>query len=110
MLRRFPAAALWPGPREQGTRSSRAPINREPLDPDRKANCRNGVTCSETRQQPVIAAARNKRVTGAFRVGQLENQPRVVVETAAEGGREPQPLDVDAARLEKARAAFKLVK
>src|SRR6185437_13055804 len=101
MPRRSPAAGLWPERRERETRSSCPPIDPEPFDPDREADGGNGVSGAEARHQPVIASAGDKRVASAFRIGQLEDQPRIVIEAAAEGGRELQPFDVDAACFEE---------
>ena len=82
----------------------------EPLDPDREADRRDRLARAEPRQQAVVAAAGDQLPGGArTRIVQLEHEAGVVVEAAAERGREADAGDVDAARRQKAGAALEQV-
>src|SRR5712691_8736576 len=91
-------------------RSCGASAGRKPLDPGRKAHRRNGLVAAEPGEQAVIAPAGDQLPGGAsLRIVQLEHEARVVIEAAAEGGRELDPADVDAARGQKAGAALEQI-
>src|SRR5262249_56866384 len=80
---------------------------RQPLDPTRKPAADDRPALAEPREQPVIAAARHQRADRApERVVQLEHETGVIVEAAAEAGREANAGDVDAARGQQGGAAF----
>src|SRR5206468_1029156 len=65
---------------------------------------------SKTREQPVIAPARDKlALVVEFSVVQLEHKTGVVIEPASEGGREADARNLHALRREKSGAAFEQV-
>ena len=80
------------------------------LDPDRKADRGDRRLGAEPGEQFVVAAAGDQRpVRRGRRIVQLEHEAGVVVEAAAIGGREADAADIDAARGEKAGAAFEQI-
>src|SRR5882724_12375249 len=91
-------------------RSCGASAGGKPLDPGREAHRRNGPGAAEPGEQAIIAPAGDQLPGGAsLRIVQLEHEARVVVEAAAEGGREPDAAHVDAARGQKAGAALEQI-
>src|SRR5689334_8017486 len=91
-------------------RSCGASAGNKPLDPGREAHRWNGLGAAEPGQQAVVAPASNQLPLGAsLRIVQLEHEARVVVETAAEGGRELDAADIDATRRQKSSAALEQI-
>ena len=119
---------LEPGAREEGFGVFLQPALGRHGDDERRRSCarsRNAASRSiqtakptagialgaaEPREQPVIAPAGDE-LAGGRRAGivQLEHEAGVVVEPAAEGGREADAPDIDAARGKKAGAALEQV-
>src|SRR5215467_12575363 len=82
----------------------------KPLDPRRKAHGRNRLGAAESGEQTVIAPASDQLPGGtSLRIVQLEHEARVVVEAAAEGGRELDAANVDATRGQEAGAALEQI-
>src|SRR3977135_753395 len=91
-------------------RSCGASASGKPLDPGREAHRWNGLGTAEPGEQAIIAPAGDQLPGGASsRIVQLEHEARVVVEAAAEGGRELDAAAVDAARGQKASAALEQI-
>ena len=78
----------------------------ETVEPDRAADGGNRGGRAQRLQQPVVAAAADDGAlpSGARAIADLEDRAGVVVEVAAEGGREGERGDVDAARGDEAGA------
>src|SRR5690242_16918045 len=88
-----------------------ASAGNEPLDPRREAHRWNGLGTAEPGEQAVVAPSSDQLPLGAsLRIVQLEHEARVVVEATAEGGGELDAPDIDAARGQKAGAAFEQIK
>src|SRR5262249_25986459 len=70
----------------------------EPFDPDGKADGGDGLCTAQSREQSVVASARNERsVLARCTVVQFEYEARVIIEPAAKRGGEPNAPGLDAA-------------
>src|SRR5262245_56719235 len=91
-------------------RSCGASAGGQPLDPRREAHRWNGFGAAEPGEQAVVAPSRDQVPGGAsLRIVQLEHEARVVVEAAAEGGRELDAANVDATCGQKTNAALEQI-
>src|SRR5271166_1600864 len=84
---------------------------REPIDPNGKAGGGDRACATEPRKQSVVTSARHKLAFDPLvRIMQFEYNSGVIVDSAPERGGKPDAADVDAARGQKAGAAFEQIK
>ena len=78
-------------------------LGRDTIEPDRAADRRHLLRGAEPAQQAVVAPTPDERLgIGELRIPDLEDETRIVIEVAAEAGREAQARKIDAACLHEA--------